>query len=67
MKETGIKGKKRTKNHERRRKILNKEYEKIGNKKRGEKNKFVATGKENEVIAVQDKNIAGWKSLKMKG
>jgi transposase len=35
-------GKKRTKNHERRRKILDKEYEKIGNKKRDEKNKFVA-------------------------
>ncbi|MDR2150598.1 MAG: hypothetical protein LBO67_07275 [Spirochaetaceae bacterium] len=36
------KGKKRTKNHERQRKILDKEFEKIGNKKRGEKNKFIA-------------------------
>ncbi|MDR2150554.1 MAG: hypothetical protein LBO67_07025 [Spirochaetaceae bacterium] len=29
-----VKAKKRTKNHERRRKILDKEYEKIGNKKK---------------------------------
>ncbi|MDR2149671.1 MAG: hypothetical protein LBO67_02390 [Spirochaetaceae bacterium] len=52
----------------RRRKILDKEYEKIGNKKRDEKNKFVTKiGKENDVIAVQDENIAEGKSSKMKG
>jgi hypothetical protein len=44
------------------------EYEKIGNKKRDEKNKFVAKiGKENDVIAVQDENIAEWKSSKKRG
>ncbi|MDR2150648.1 MAG: transposase [Spirochaetaceae bacterium] len=61
-------GKKRTKNHEKRRKIVDKEYEKIDNKKRDEKNKFVAKiWQENDVIAVQDENITGWKSSKMKG
>jgi putative transposase len=62
------KSKKRTRNHERRRKIVDKAYEKIGNKKRDEKNKFVAKiWQENDVIAVQDENIAGWKASKMKG
>ncbi|MDR2149567.1 MAG: hypothetical protein LBO67_01840 [Spirochaetaceae bacterium] len=68
MNRLSVKSKKRTKNHERRRKIVDRAYEKIGNKKRGEKNKFVAKiWKENDVIAVQDENIAGWKSSKMKG
>ncbi|MDR2150929.1 MAG: hypothetical protein LBO67_09035, partial [Spirochaetaceae bacterium] len=47
---------------------LDKEYEKINNRKRDEKNKFVAKiWKENDVIAVQDENIAEWKLSKMKG
>jgi hypothetical protein len=47
---------------------VDREYEKIGNKKREEKNKFVAKiWQNNDVIAVQDENIAGWKSSKMKG
>jgi transposase len=62
------KGKKRTKNHERRRRMLDKEYEKTGNRKRDAKNAFVAkVWKENDATAVQDENIAEWKSSKMKG
>jgi hypothetical protein len=41
-------GKKRTKNHERRRKILDKEYEKMNNRKQDAKNKFVAKIRERE-------------------
>jgi putative transposase len=62
------KNKKRTKNHERRRRIRELEYERLGNKKRDARNKFVAkVWEENDMIAVQDENIAEWKSSKMKG
>ncbi|MDR2150633.1 MAG: hypothetical protein LBO67_07455 [Spirochaetaceae bacterium] len=60
------KRKKRTKKHERRWKILDKEYEKRGNKKQDAKNKFVSKiGKDNDVIAVQDEHIADERQQKL--
>jgi putative transposase len=61
-------GKKKSKNSWKRQELLALEYEKIGNKKRDATNKFVSKlNKENDVIAVQDENLAGWKSSKRRG
>jgi len=52
----------------RQRKIINLEYEKIANKKKDARNKFVSELKNNyNLIAIQDENIAEWKSSKMNG
>lgn len=43
------------------------EYEKINNKKKDIRNKFVAKIKPYAIISVQDENLAAWKSNRMKG
>lgn len=48
-------------------KILKREFEKISNRKKDAKNKFISKLKEYEIIAVQNENLSGWKSSKMKG
>ena len=48
-------------------KILKREFEKISNRKKDTKNKFISKLKEYEIIAVQNENLSGWKSSKMKG
>ena len=48
-------------------KILKREYEKISNRKKDTKNKFISKLKEYEIVAVQNENLSGWKSSKMKG
>lgn len=48
-------------------KIIKIEYEKINNKKKDAKNKFISKLKGYEIIAIQDENLKGWKSSKMKG
>ena len=48
--------------------ILAKQYEKVTNKKKDVRNKFVSKlCKENDLIVIQDESVAGWKSSKMKG
>jgi len=48
--------------------VLNKQYEKITNKKKDARNKFVSKiVKENDLIVIQDESIAGWKSSRMRG
>jgi putative transposase len=43
-------------------------YEKNSNRKKDAKNKFVSKLlKENDIVAIQDENLAAWKSSKMKG
>lgn len=47
---------------------LNKTYTKLTNQKKDVKNKFISKlVKENDYICIQDENIAGWKSSKLKG
>ena len=48
-------------------KILKREFEKISNRKKDAKNKFISKLREYEIIAVQNENLSGWKSSKMKG
>ena len=48
-------------------KILKREFEKISNSKKDAKNKFISKLREYEIIAVQNENLSGWKSSKMKG
>lgn len=48
-------------------KILKREYEKINNKKKDTKNKFISALKGYNIIAIQDENLEGWKSSKRKG
>jgi putative transposase len=61
-------GKKKSKNRWKRQGLLALEYEKLGNKKKDATNKFVSKlNKENDVIVVQDENLAAWKSSKRRG
>lgn len=48
-------------------KIIKQEYEKIQNKKKDAKNKFISKLKHYEIIAIQNENLSGWKSSKRKG
>ena len=48
-------------------KILKREYEKINNKKKDAKNKFISALKAYNIVAIQDENLKGWKSSKRKG
>ena len=48
-------------------KILKREYEKINNRKKDARNKFISKLKQYELIAIQNENLSGWKSSKRKG
>ena len=48
-------------------KILKREYEKINNKKKDTRNKFISALKAYNIVAIQDENLKGWKSSGRKG
>jgi putative transposase len=60
--------KKGSNNKNRQKLVLNKQYERLLNKKKDARNKFVSKlVKENDVIVIQDESIAEWKSSRMRG
>jgi transposase len=62
------KGGKKSGNDRKRQAVLALEYERLGNRKRDARNKFIAElVRENDLIAVQDESIAQWKSCKRRG